>query len=73
MICGLRGFVFDEYTFINQVIRPISTIQHDLFVADRNRIFRVDIDPAKAEFIHQALPINGLQQSGPKRCMDCHR
>ncbi len=53
-------FVFDEYAFINQEIGPISTIEHALFVADRNRIFSVDIQPAKTEFIHQAPPINGL-------------
>ena len=64
--------VFDAYAFINQEIGPISTIEHDLFLADRNGIFRVDIQPAKPQFIHQAPPINGLQQSWPKRCMDCH-
>ncbi len=56
----IDSFVFDGYAFINQEIGPIFTIEHDLFVADRNRIFRVDIQPAKAEFIHQAPPISGL-------------
>ena len=69
----IDSFVFDEYAFINQEIGAISTIEHDVFVADRNRIFRVDIHPAQAEFIHQAPPINGLQQPWPKRCMDCNR
>jgi hypothetical protein len=55
----IDSFVFDEYAFINQEIGPISTIELDLFVADRNRIFRVDIQPAQAKFIHQAPPING--------------
>jgi hypothetical protein len=39
----INRFVFDAYAFINQEIGPISTIEHDLFVADRNRIFSVDI------------------------------
>ena len=70
---GIHSFVFDEYAFLNQEIDPVSTIKHDLFVADRNRIFSVDIQSTQAEFIHQATPIYGLQQSWPKRCMDCNR
>jgi hypothetical protein len=31
----INSFVFDEYAFINQEIRPISTIKHDLYAADR--------------------------------------
>ena len=69
----IHCFVFDEYAFINQKIGPISKIKHDLFVADRNRIFSVDIQSAQAEFIHQATATHGLQQSWPKRCMDCNR
>jgi hypothetical protein len=69
----INSFVFDEYAFINQEIGPISTIERDLFVADRNRILSLDIQPAQAEFIRQATPINGLQQSWPKRCMNCNR
>ena len=42
----INSFVFDEYAFINQEIDPISTIKHDLFVADRNRIFRLNIQSA---------------------------
>jgi hypothetical protein len=38
----IDSFVFDEYAFINQEIGPVSIIEHDLFVADRNRIFRED-------------------------------
>ena len=56
----INSLVFDEYAFINQEIGPISTIEHDLFVADRNRIFSVDIQSAQAEFIHQATPLNEL-------------
>ena len=69
----INSFVFDEYAFINQEIGPISTIKHDLFVADRDRIFSVDIQSAQAEFIHQATAIHGLQQSWSKRSMDCNR
>ena len=57
----INSFVFDEYAFINQEIGPISKIKHDLFVADRNRIFSLDIQSAQAEFMHQATPIYGLQ------------
>jgi hypothetical protein len=64
----MHSFVCDAYAFINQEIGPISTIERDLFVADRNRTFSVDIQPAQAEFIHQATAINGFQQSWPKRC-----
>jgi len=63
----INSFVFDEYAFINQEIGPISTIKQDFFVADRNRIFSVDIQSAQAEFIDQATAIHGLQQSWPKR------
>jgi hypothetical protein len=63
----INSFVFDDYAFINQEIGPISTIEHNLFVADRNRIFSVDIQPAQAKFIRQATSIHGLQQSWSKR------
>jgi hypothetical protein len=64
----IHSFVFDAYAFINQEIGPISTIERDLFVADSNRIFSVDIQPAQAEFLHQATPVNGFRQSWPRRC-----
>ena len=70
---SIHSFVFYEYAVINREIGPISTVKHDLFVADRNRIFSADIQSAQAEFIHQATPIHGLQQSRPKCCMDGNR
>ena len=69
----INCFVFDEYAIINQEIGPISTIKLNLFVANGNRIFSVDIQSAQAEFIHQATSIHGLQQSWSKRCMDGNR
>ena len=48
----IDSFVFNKYAFINQEICTISTIEHDLFVVDRDRIFSVDIQPAQAKFIH---------------------
>ena len=62
----INSFVFDEYAFINQEIGPISTIKHDLFVANRTMIFSVDIQSAQAEFNHQATPNHGFQQSWSK-------
>ena len=32
----INSFVFDEYACISQEIGPMSTIEHDLFVADRS-------------------------------------
>jgi hypothetical protein len=69
----INSFVFDKYAFINQRIGPISTIKHDLFVADTNRIFSVDIQSTQTEFINQATPIHRFQQSRLSRCMDCNR
>ncbi len=33
------SFVFDEYAFINQETGPISTIGHDLFIAEMSKHF----------------------------------
>jgi len=55
----IDSFVFDEYAFINQEIGPISAIEHDLFVADRNRIFILYIQPAQAEFMHYTIQLPG--------------
>ena len=63
----IHSLVFDEHASINQEICPISTIKHDLYVADRNRIFSVDIQSAQAEFIHRVTPIHRIQQSWPRR------
>jgi hypothetical protein len=57
----INSFILDKSSFINQEIGPISAIEHDLFVANSNGIFSLGIQPAQAEFIHQATPINGLQ------------
>ena len=45
----INSFVFDTYACINQEIGPISTIEHDLFAADRNRIFSI---PVRADQVH---------------------
>ena len=50
----INSFVFDEYAVIHQKIGPISAIKHNLFVADRNRIFSVDVQSTQDEFIYQA-------------------
>jgi len=39
----IKSFVFDEHAFINHEIGSISTIMHNLCIADRNRIFNLDI------------------------------
>ena len=65
----INSFVFHDYAFIHQEIGPIPTIKYNIFVLNRNGIFNVDIQSAQAEFICQATPVYGLQQSWPRRRM----
>ena len=67
----INSFVFDEYAVIHQEIGPISAIKHNLFVADRNRIFSVDVQSTQDEFIFQAPRYTDSSNPGSSALMDC--
>ena len=47
---------FQDEDILHEEIRPVTTVQADLFILDRQGTLKLEGDPLKPQFVGQALP-----------------
>lgn len=70
---GLNGFDFHHHSPSNHKVRPIASLQLDIFVDYRQRFLTFELEPTRFEFAGQAFFINCFEQTRAERAVNIHR
>ena len=60
------GLDLDDHLGVDHEIGEVLSDQGSVFVSDLDFVFRVDVDPQLSESVCEGVPVDLLQESGPK-------